>query len=77
MPHTRGQVSESAVEAPQPYFYVPLAQFYTGLRVLQVRTSLPPETLMPSIERIIHAREPELVLFADPWGKTIRPWMLR
>ena len=50
-------------EDPQPYFYVPLAQFYTGLRVLQVRTSVPPETLMASIERIIHAREPELVLF--------------
>jgi putative ABC transport system permease protein len=50
-------------EDPQPYFYVHLAQFYTGLRVLQVRTSLPPETLIPSIERIIHAREPELVLF--------------
>ncbi len=50
-------------EDPQPYFYVPLAQFYTGLRVLQVRTSVPPETLMLSIDRIIHAREPELVLF--------------
>ncbi len=50
-------------EDPQPYFYVPLAQFSTGLRVLQVRTSVPPETLMASIERIIHAREPELVLF--------------
>jgi len=50
-------------EDPQPYFYLPLAQFYTGLRVLQVRTSVPSETLMPSIERIIHAREPELVLF--------------
>ncbi len=50
-------------EDPQPYFYVPLAQFYTGLRVLQVRTSVRPETLMPSIKRIIHAREPELVLF--------------
>jgi len=50
-------------EDPQPYFYVPLAQAYTGLRVLHVRTSLPPETLAPSIERIIQAREPELVLF--------------
>jgi len=50
-------------ENPWPYFYVPLAQHYTGLRVLQVRTSLPPEILAASIERIIHAREPELVLF--------------
>lgn len=50
-------------EDPQPYFYAPLAQFYTGLRVLQVRTSVPPETLLPSIKRIIHGREPELALF--------------
>lgn len=50
-------------EDPQPYFYVPLAQLYTGLRVLQVRTSVPPETLLPSIKRIIQAREPELALF--------------
>src|SRR5262249_4036135 len=50
-------------EGPQPYFYVPLAQFYTGLRVLQVRTSVPPETLLPSIKRIVQGREPELALF--------------
>ncbi len=50
-------------EDPQPYFYVPLAQFYTGIRVLQARTSVPPETLAPSIERIIHTVEPGLVLF--------------
>jgi len=50
-------------EDPQPYFYVPLEQFYSGVRVLQVRTTVPPETLIQSIERIIHAREPELALF--------------
>ena len=27
-------------EDPQPYFYVPIAQEYTGLRVLQIRTSM-------------------------------------
>jgi predicted permease len=50
-------------EDPQPYFYVPIDQFYTGLRVLQVRTSASPETLIPSIERIVRAREPDLVMF--------------
>jgi predicted permease len=50
-------------EEPQPYFYVPIAQEYTGLRVLQVRTSLVPETLAPAIERSVHQREPDLPLY--------------
>ncbi|MGB7622480.1 MAG: ABC transporter permease [Terriglobia bacterium] len=53
----------SLFEDPQPYFYVPLGQAYTGLRVLQVRTSLSPGVLAPSIARVIHAREPALVLY--------------
>jgi predicted permease len=50
-------------EDPQPYFYVPIAQEYTALRVLQVRTSMPPETLAPTIERAIRALEPNLPLY--------------
>jgi predicted permease len=50
-------------EDPQPYFYVPIAQQYTGLRVLQVRTSLPPEALAPAIERAIRTLEPNLPLY--------------
>ena len=50
-------------EDPQPYFYVPIAQEYTGLRVLQVRTPMPPEALAPAIEREIRALEPNLPLY--------------
>jgi predicted permease len=50
-------------EDPQPYLYVPIAQEYTGLRVLQVRTSMPPEALAPAIERAIRALEPNLPLY--------------
>jgi predicted permease len=50
-------------EDPQPYFYVPIAQEYTALRVLQVRTSMPPEALAPAIERAIRALEPNLPLY--------------
>jgi predicted permease len=50
-------------EAPQPHFYVPLAQNSTGLRTLHVRTSLPPEGLAPVLERIVREREPQLALF--------------
>jgi predicted permease len=50
-------------ENPQPFFYVPIAQEYTGLRVLQVRTSMVPEALAPAIERAIRALEPNLPLY--------------
>jgi predicted permease len=50
-------------ENPQPHFYVPIAQEYTGLRVLQVRSSLAPETMAPAIERTLLAREPNLPLY--------------
>jgi predicted permease len=50
-------------EDPQPYFYVPIAQQYTALRVLQVRASMPPEALAPAIERAIRALEPDLPLY--------------
>jgi predicted permease len=50
-------------EDPQPYFYVPIAQEYTGLRVLQVRTSRPPERLATTIEQAIRALEPNLPLY--------------
>jgi len=50
-------------EDPQPYFYVHIAQEYTGLRVLQVRTSMPPEALAPPIAQAIRASEPNLPLY--------------
>src|SRR5260370_17762022 len=36
---------------------------YSVFRWLIVRSSEPPDCMMPLIKRIIHAREPELVLF--------------
>jgi predicted permease len=50
-------------EDPQAYFYVPIAQEYAGLRVLQVRSSMPPEAMAADIERAIRAREPNLPLY--------------
>ncbi len=50
-------------EDPQPYFYLPIAQEYTGLRVLQVRTSVAPESVRSAIERTIGAHEPNLPLY--------------
>ncbi len=42
-------------EDPQPYFYVPLAQHFTAQRTLQIRSSMPPESLASIIQREIQA----------------------
>ena len=50
-------------EDPQPYVYVPIAQAYTGLRVLQLRASIPAASLAPVAEREIRGLEPNLPLY--------------
>jgi predicted permease len=42
-------------EDPQPYFYLPLAQNFTAERTLQIRSSMPPETLVPEVQQQILA----------------------
>jgi predicted permease len=44
----------------QPYFYVPLAQNYTSYRALQLRTSVPPETLASQVQSEVHALDPTM-----------------
>jgi predicted permease len=50
-------------EDPQPYFYVPLKQDYTSMRTLQIRTSVPPESLMPQVREEIRNLAPDLPIF--------------
>ena len=50
-------------EDPQPYLYLPIAQAYAGLRVLQVRASIPPAALAPVAAREIRGLEPSLPLY--------------
>ncbi len=45
----------SIAEDPQPYFYLPLTQDFTPERVLQVRSSVPPELLLPELQQQILA----------------------
>jgi predicted permease len=42
-------------EDPEPYFYVPLTQDFTAQRILQIRSSMPPESLVPVVQREIQA----------------------
>jgi predicted permease len=53
----------SLLEEPAPYFYLPIAQHYTGLRALHIRTSGRPDALATAVEQIIHEREPDLPLY--------------
>jgi hypothetical protein len=41
-----------------PYFDVPLAQNYTSVRVLHIRTPLPPASIVREVEAQVHALEP-------------------
>jgi predicted permease len=50
-------------EDPQPYYYVPMAQEYSAMRVLHVRTTAPPQTLAAAVEREIHRIQPDLPLY--------------
>jgi predicted permease len=48
-----------------PYFFVPVAQHYqsNSLAILQVRTSIAPETMIPQIERLIESLAPSMPVF--------------
>jgi predicted permease len=50
-------------ESQRAYFYVPLTQEYNPVRVLQVRTTVPPAALTHSIEDQVHALDPNLPVF--------------
>jgi predicted permease len=51
-------------EDSQNFFYVPAGQNFTSVRVLQIRTSVPPEAIRKNVERQVHALEPELPVYA-------------
>lgn len=46
--------------AAQPYFYIPLAQNFVSYRFLQLRTSVPPQSIVSSVEERIHKLAPDL-----------------
>jgi putative ABC transport system permease protein len=50
-------------EWPKMYFYVPLAQSYKHIQVLQMRTSVPPESVIPPIEAQVREMDPNLPMF--------------
>jgi putative ABC transport system permease protein len=57
-----GQTSFVLSPHPQPYFYLPLAQSFHPMLSLEVRTSVPPESLLTGVQREIHRLAPDLPL---------------
>jgi predicted permease len=52
-----------AMEDPTEFFYVPLSQHYTPVRVLHVRASVPPLTLASPLQTEIHNLDPNLPVY--------------
>jgi predicted permease len=50
-------------ETPAPYFYVPLTQDYTSVRVLHVRSALPASDITREVTAQVHALDPNLPVF--------------
>jgi predicted permease len=55
--------TSSIMDQPGNFFYTPQTQNYRTTHVLQLRTTVPPETLIPSIEAQVRELDPNLPLF--------------
>ena len=44
----------------KPYFYVPLAQNYSSFEALQIRSSVPPESLITQVQSEVRALDPNM-----------------
>ncbi len=47
----------------RPYFYLPVAQSYVGIRTLQIRSSLAPQSLGLEIQNEIRSMDPQVPVF--------------
>ncbi len=50
-------------EDPKPFMYMPIAQSYRSEVVLQIRTSGPPEEMLPAVRQEVRAMDPDLPLY--------------
>jgi predicted permease len=59
----RNSKTQGIFSDPAAQFYVPIAQQYTSLRALQIRTAGDPAALTPLVAREIRALDPDLPVF--------------
>jgi macrolide transport system ATP-binding/permease protein len=55
--------NDSLTEDPSPYFYLPFAQNFSSLHILQVRTTVPPTSLAQSIEAAAREIDPSIPVY--------------
>jgi predicted permease len=51
-------------ESPMPAYYVPIAQDFSSIRVLEIRSSGNPASLIPAVQQEIHNLAPDLPVFS-------------
>jgi predicted permease len=59
----RNSKTQDLLHEPRNYFYTPQAQDYNASHVLQLRTTVPPETLVNAIESQIQQLDPNIPVF--------------
>jgi len=55
-----GKYHMAALGEPIPYFYMPYAQDYSSQMTLQIRSSVPPESLIAPVQQVIRGLAPDL-----------------
>lgn len=60
---TRTGKYEAIFEDPRPYFYLAYAQYYSSRHILQVRTSMPPESLAQAIQGAARELDPNVPIY--------------
>jgi putative ABC transport system permease protein len=58
-----GKYIVAALEEPIPFFYLPYAQDYSSMMTLQIRSAVPPESLIAPVQQVIHGLAPDLPIF--------------
>jgi putative ABC transport system permease protein len=58
-----GKYFALAFGEPIPYLYLPLAQSFSSQRTLQIRSTVPPESLIASVQQEIQGLAPDLPVF--------------
>jgi len=54
---------QSLLDAPGNFFYVPQTQDYRSTHVLQLRTSVPPQSLIAPVEALVRGLDPKLPVY--------------